>query len=533
MSKYFETLRSADGFFEKRWFVLPVVSALLLILSFYPFNLWFLNLVAFAPFFYFLNLPISWRKLFWGGFLFGAVFSFSLNYFTVIQFHWLPETYLFKSIINLSFIPLSLIGAMAGGVVAVSYKALRSQRLILNVLVFAAISTLAELFLNFIFGGYFLGMLSLTADTFQPMIRLASVGGMFLVSFLMYSVNGFAGLLLSARDAAQIKSVTRDFAIFLAALIFVFAVNEAYLDFVPASSSKTVKIAVLQNADRGEGAFATTAGGSFRFNKLEELLKEASAEKPDLIIYPFSPVVGALYFTPPIAEFNKNILAVKTETFAEWLKRMVPKETTVMTWDVIYNNGEFLNQNDFWLNGRLVGSYRKRNLFPFADYTPEWAQRLSFYTTPFDIVPGKEEQIVTLGDYLVGNLICSEISNQTLTSKDAEKAQIVISAGSEAMFADSVASAFNLMHARYRAAENNIPVIRANRFGPSAIIAPDGAIIDKMERGEDGVMSGEVEIKEGGRTLFNMFGNTVIIFLATAVLLIAVRARVKAKIQNK
>ena len=229
MRRYFETMKKIDGFFEKRWFILPVVSALLLILSFYPFNLWFLNLVAFAPFFYFINLQIPRRKLFWGGFLFGAVFSFSLNYFTVIQFHWLPETYLFKSIINLSFIPLSLIGALVAGLIAVLYKTLRSRNLVFNVFIFAAVSVAAELFLNFIFGGYFLGMLPLTADTFQPMIRLASVGGMFFVSFLMYSANGFLGQLLLIREMSQAKSLVKGLAASFVFIALLFIGNEMYL----------------------------------------------------------------------------------------------------------------------------------------------------------------------------------------------------------------------------------------------------------------------------------------------------------------
>ena len=528
MRRYFETMKKIDGFFEKRWFILPVVSALLLILSFYPFNLWFLNLVAFAPFFYFINLQIPRRKLFWGGFLFGAVFSFSLNYFTVIQFHWLPETYLFKSIINLSFIPLSLIGALVAGLIAVLYKTLRSRNLVFNVFIFAAVSVAAELFLNFIFGGYFLGMLPLTADTFQPMIRLASVGGMFFVSFLMYSANGFLGQLLLIREMSQAKSLVKGLAASFVFIALLFIGNEMYLAPPANGDAQTAKVAVLQNADRGEGAFATTTDESFRFNKLEELLKEASAEKPDLIIYPFSPVVGAFYFTPPIAEFNKKILVTGTDKFAKWLNGIVPEETAVMTWDVIYDGGGFFNQNDFWLDGRLVGSYRKRNLFPFADYTPKWAQNMSFYTTPFDIVRGEGNQFVSLpGGLSFGNLICSEISSQALALADARKSQIIISAGSEAMFADSVASAFNLMHARYRAAENNIPVIRANRFGPSAIIAPDGSLVSKMNRGEDGVMTGEIEIKERQMTLFNTFGNVIIIFLIISILFLAIYLRNK------
>ena len=519
-----------DRFFEKRWFILPIVSTLLLILSFYPFNLWFLNLVALAPFFYFINLPVSGRKLFLGGFLFGVTFSFSLTYFTVIQFHWLPETYLFARLVNLTFIPIALIGGVIAGSIAILYKTLRSQNLAFNVFLFAAISVAAELFLDFIFGGYYFGMLPLTADTLEPLMKLASVGGMFFVSFLMYSINGFLGQFFLLRETSQTKTFVRNVAISFAFIVLLFAVNEAYLKPSAVGGAKTVKIAVLQNNDRGDGAFADISSESFKFNKLEEQLKEASLQKPDLIIYPFSPIVGAFYFTPPLAEFNKKILITGTDNFAEWLNGIVPKGTTVMTLDVIYDSGEFFNQNDFWLDGRLAGSYRKRNLFPFADYTPEWAQKMSFYTTPYDIVKGGENQAVPLGNGLsTGNLICSEISSQTLASRDAQKSQIIISAGSEAMFADSVASAFNLMHARYRAAENNIPVIRANRFGPSAIIAPDGSIIGKMERGVDGVMTGEIEIKERQRTLFNMFGNATIVFLIAVILLLAVYLRTKKR----
>ncbi len=522
MRGYFEKIKIADEFFAKKWFVLPVVSAVLLLLSFYPFNLWFLNLVALAPFFYFINLPVSRRRLAYGGFLFGFVFSFSISYFTVIQFHWIPETYLFKNLVNLSFLLLSAIGGTVGCMVALSYRFFSGKNLARNAFVFGAIFAISELFLNFIFGGYFPGMLPLTADTLWPIMKLASVGGVFFVSFLMYSINAFAGQLLLIRDADKIKNFAKGLAVSLVLLSIIFAGNEAYLGFGKTGTAETIKVAILQNMDKGEGVFATTTDEIFKFNKLDELLKKASLQKPDLIIYPFSPVIGAIYFTPPIAEFNKKVLAVSAGEFARWLNERVPEGTIVMTWDVVYKNGEFLNQNDFWQNGRIVGSYRKRNLFPFADYTPKWAQKMSFYTTPYDIVKGEENQNISLGNGLsTGNLICSEISNQALASRDTQNSQIIISAGSEAMFSDAVASAFNLMHARYRAAENNVPVIRANRFGPSAIVDSGGGIVKKMKRGEDGVMVGEIKITDGRRTLFNVFGNVIVLVLIVIILLTA------------
>jgi apolipoprotein N-acyltransferase len=227
-------------------------------------------------------------------------------------------------------------------------------------------------------------------------------------------------------------------------------------------------------------------------------------------MYPFSPVEGALW-SDQKEVFNKKILVASQTSFNTWLEPLVPTSTTVMIWTTLFKQEQFYNEFEFIRGGVLADEYRKRDLFPFIDYTPQWAKRLGFYTTQIDLTPGSTTQLFSLSGVPVFGLLCSEVQQQNLARGDAGSASILISAGSEAVFVDDIASEFSLKAAQFRAAENNIPAVRANVLGPSAIIARDGSVIASMPRGAIGVVRGEVAIYPPHPTLYTRFGNLLMV----------------------
>lgn len=509
------------------WWALPALSAAALVLAFHPFNLWPLAFVALVPLYYFAaQSRLSLQKIFLGGFVTGGVFALSLSYFTVIQFRWIPEAHLFADLVHFGFIPIGLLGGfLCGGSCALIYRLLRTKSLLLNILTGAAAYTLAEILLYALCGGYYFAMLGYAASALTPFLAFAPVGGAFLVSFLVALINSALAEGLAA-PAGEGRRYGRALGVLGGAVLAVYAGSVWYLAR-PVEPLRTFSIATIQTASRDAVGFGSGGDRGFAFPALEQRLRAGGRGTPDLLVYPFSPVEGAMYVGPK-ASFNKNILVADRDAFIAWSKPLLPASTTLMAWTTLYEQAKFYNAFEFIQNGRLVSEYHKRDVFPFIDYTPQWAQRLGFYTTQIDMTAGTGEALAIAG-VPAGAMLCSEIHQQSLARSDSRAAYILISAGSEAIFVDGVASEYSLKAAQFRAAENDTPALRANILGPSAIIARDGSVVARLNRGVSGVLRGTLELQKPHETLYNRFGNTLVAALVALILCGAFAARMRAR----
>ena len=501
---------------QENWYILPSLSGVLLIITFHPYNVWPLAFVALAPLYYFVAaFELPWHKTFLGGAITGGLFAFSLSYFTVIQFHWLPEAYLFADAVRLSVIPISLISAVLTGASVCLYRSLRSRSFFINALLGATVYTVAELLLWALFGGYYLGMFAYAATPVPLLMSAAALGGASMVSFIIAWVNSLVSevcVLWVAKKVFPLRS--------LAAAVLVLAVllvpDYIYLH-QPAALIRPLSVAIVQVGERSQVAFGTESKGVFTFPQAEKLFAAAASSSPDLLIYPFSPVEGALYRTSAPA-FNKPVLAASEDAFGAWVVQHAPASTTVMTWSPLYTGGVFLNVYEFWQSGSVVSQYQKRDLFPFMDYTPAWAQRIGFFSTPFDVVPGAQNNQATILGIPVGSLMCSELHNAGLARSEAKRAPFIIAVGSEAMFQDDVASQYSLKAAQFRAVENDVPVIRGNILGPSAIIHPDGTLEASLPSTDEGVVTGTIELRHYPSTLYSFVGGWLLYALLAGIL---------------
>lgn len=513
------TLRKAHLLFKKRWYFLPIFSGVLFVLAFHPFDFWPLAFVCLTPLYYFVaGYPErSYLRIFLAGGIAGGVFAFALSYFTLVQFNWLPEAYLFTDLVRLAVIPITILGAVICGSAGLLYRFLRSDSIILNALVGAAAYTGSELTMRAIFGGYYFGLLGYAASHLISLMSFAAIGGAPLVSFIVALVNAFFAEGIASWQKQRRKFVI-SVSVCIAALLILFAANQWYLSH-PSRALGSLFIAVVQEGDRNAITFGTEKDGSFSSPMMQRLVTEAAAGHPDLLIYPFSPVEGALYRgdKPP---FNKNILIANEGVFGAWL-RPLAGTSTVMTWDTVYSGEKFLNEYEFWQEGKVVSEYTKRKLFPFMDYTPEWAQRIGLYSTPYDATPGAPDNHASLNGIPVGSLLCSELDRADLARRTAATSSLIIAAGSEAMFVDDIASEFSVRAAQFRAAENHVPVVRGNMLGPSVIIGADGSILSEVPTGQEGVAKATLSLREPQLTFFTRFGAWPLYLFLCSILAIA------------
>lgn len=503
--------------------MLPVLSGTLLILTFHPFNVWPLGFVALAPLFYFVaGFNRTKTQVFLGGLIAGGMFSFALSYFTLIQFHWLPDTYLFADAVHVAVIPITLLGGGICGLSLLAYRALRSGSPFFNALLAAAAYTFAELVLQNIFGGYYLATLAYVATPLSPLLSLAAIGGAPFVSFSIAWINGIVAESLIIW--CEVRPLSRTLLTCIATFCIVFIPNYIYLHR-PLPAERTLTVAVLQMGARGQ-IFGSERQGNFVWD-IGAAIKAAGADKPDLLIYPFSPVEGALYRGSAPA-FNKDVLVASEASVGAYFKTLLPATTTLLTWNNLYANGAFYNEFELWQGGAVVSEYQKRALFPFMDYTPAWAARIGLFSTPFDEVAGAPENGLTLLGQPLGDLMCSELHDTALARQEARRAPLIIAVGSEAMFLDDVASEFSLKAAQLRAAENDVPVVRGNILGPSGIIDRFGELVTFNPSQQAGVIEAPVALTASRTTLYNLVGDWLIWLLTLSLLggsWYAVRAR--------
>jgi apolipoprotein N-acyltransferase len=183
--------------------------------------------------------------------------------------------------------------------------------------------------------------------------------------------------------------------------------------------------------------------------------------------------------------------------------------------------------------GTILGRYDKAHLVPFGEYLPMrpllsaiGLQRL--VPGDFDFDPGPGPRAMTFarfGD--VGMQICYEIifSGQTVDSR--HRPAVIFNPSNDSWYG-SWGPPEHLAQARMRAIEEGLPILRATPTGISAIIAPDGRVLDSVPLGQAGAI--ELPLPAAyPPTLFSRIGNWAALLVAVAMLLLAVAFRRAAR----
>lgn len=172
--------------------------------------------------------------------------------------------------------------------------------------------------------------------------------------------------------------------------------------------------------------------------------------------------------------------------------------------------------------------YSKQHLVPFGEYMPfrgflEFMNQ--FINIPMsDIAPAQNLGLMPVAGHTAGLSICYESAYASIFRAQLPQAEFFVNASNDAWFGDSLAPHQHLEMARVRALESGRYLLRATNNGISAIIAPDGRIVQRSPQFMDSVIRGEIETMRGA-TPYARFGNWPVLLSAGAVLLGAVAAR--------
>lgn len=152
--------------------------------------------------------------------------------------------------------------------------------------------------------------------------------------------------------------------------------------------------------------------------------------------------------------------------------------------------------------GAARGRYDKRHLVPFGEYfpIPDFLRPLmDVLGTPYsDFAFGREDQpLLRLDSHAVEVSICFEDVFGDEIRRRARDAAYLVNVTNDAWFGASSAPHQHLQFSRLRAMENGRWMLRAANTGISALISPDGEIVQRARQFEQDVLRGEAEPRRG------------------------------------
>jgi apolipoprotein N-acyltransferase len=302
-------------------------------------------------------------------------------------------------------------------------------------------------------------------------LALASVGGVWLISFALIAANtGIVILLIARRNAVRLAGAA-GVAVALAAGPVVFALTSA----TPAV--RQVTVALVQ-----QGIQSSRAS---RVNASLRMSEGLTAARPDLIVWGESSVGYDIERAD--TGLLDRIEALAARTGAQIL---VNQDSTLP------GGGKSKVALLIGPHG-VAGSYVKTRLVPFGEYIPfrgalGWLTSIS-QAAPSNMAPGDGAHLIHAVDRAgrplpLGVLICFESAFPDMSRVDAGLgAQLIIYQTSDTTFQQSWAPAQHASLSAVRAAETGRPVVQAALTGDTVAFDARGRLLAMMTSAHRGV----------------------------------------------
>ena len=468
-----------------------VVSALLLLLSFPPFELSFLAWVALAPLLKVIAGGVTTRRALWLGWLAGVEFTFfadnwvahSMTHFgqmlTAVAY---AVTFLFSAI--LAIFPAIFAAAMAK----------LTRRFGWWAMAFAPVVWVATEWLRPIVTGVTWNALGVSQAQHFRIASLSRLGGVYLVSAEIVAVSALLVLALKFRERPVARA---------AALLFLFA---GIFFMLPPQ---------LSRPEQADGATVTVVGvqpnlqpdSSVTESDLDNvvgLTKEAISRAPDkradIVIWAESPL--ALFYE------NDQAVREKLDALARETGSYLIANTMTVEGQRYFNSVHTVSpHSNSQFDAKPLRRYDKIRLVPFGEYVP-WRPLLGRFvpTIVGDFTPGEEavvnplrlgaeRAVIIAGEgstpspaierttnYVrVGSFICYEASYPNLVRRFTQNgATLLVNVSNDAWFGNTSGARQHLMHATMRAIENDRDLLRVTNSGISALVTADGRAVDPL-----------------------------------------------------
>jgi apolipoprotein N-acyltransferase len=297
------------------------------------------------------------------------------------------------------------------------------------------------------------GMLGSSQWQVEPALRLASVGGVWLLSFLVVTVNVAVAVLLVV-PAHRVAAV--------AGLLATAAVaSAAWMGAPRPDTDGRARIAVVQPG--------VVAGPDRRFAREEQLTRQLAGRDVDLIVWGESSVGYDLGNRPDLA---RRLAVLSRATGADILVNVDARRSDRPG---IYKSSILIGPD-----GPTGDRYDKMRLVPFGEYVP--ARSLLGWATSVGEAAGEDRRrgsrqvVMEAGPGLrIGPMVCFETAFPDMSRHLTEDGtDVLVAQSSTSTFQQSWAPEQHASLGALRAAETGRPFVHATLTGASAVYDASG-----------------------------------------------------------
>lgn len=441
-------------------------TTLLLILSFPNLEFFVLAWIALVPLLVVVARRPSPLRALVLGWAVGTVFFYTTCYwltYSMIHYGGLPTVVAYASLIP----PAIVIGIFPG--LATMLAALAIKRWGIGSVLLAPVFWTGFEWARLGVTGQLWNALGYSQAFVPLLIGPATWGGVYAVGFLIVLVNAAIALAFVARRAI--------WAVASAVMSIVFVAGVLALSFkdadyrVPSGAPPYLHVVALQ-----PNVPMTALKSSDELNQLRvrhltmsiDALKYTSAEMPQLVIWPESP----MNFTYASDISLQTLIAgfTKTNRTSLLFNSLEPAPG-----DGSYNSALLVNEE-----GRLIAQYDKIRLMPFGEYVPlpQWLPGASLISGIVgEFTPGDKYTLMPIADHRAGVFICIESAYPWIARRmTSEGADFLINISNDGYLGPTAVMRQHLANAIFRAAENRRPLLRVTNTGITALIRADGFV---------------------------------------------------------
>lgn len=344
-----------------------------------------------------------------------------------------------------------------------------------------------------VLGGFPFSFLGVSQFKMVPLIQIASVTGVYGVSFLVVwtslSFYSAARMILSNPNSRFVWQAEVFLPLLVVAGVFAWGavkLNQEDLN-QQSSTAANLRVALVQPSIP-QNLIWDESANSNRFEELLELSETALTHKADLLVWPESAV-------PEFDDATYAAISHFVHMHGVWLifnaDDVEPRPNATNEYDNDVFNAAFLMSPD----GSIApaGVYHKQKLVMFGEYVPSWlpfAKWLTPITGSYAV--GHSAAQFKLEDFHVqaSPLICFEdLFPQTARKAAGGGADFLINLTNDGWFGQSAEQWQQETSAIFRAVENGIPLVRCCNNGITCWIDADGRQ-KEIFRDNDGTVYG-------------------------------------------
>ena len=476
-------------------------SALLTVLSFPNFDLWFLAWFSLTPLLIVVARARNVRTAFLAGWLWGTIFFYGTCWWlTYPMIHSAQiRAWLAYPLVLLPVVFVALFPALACALVAQLISRFGTQAIL-----FAPAAWVCFDWLRYVITGQVWNAIGYSQAFHPSLIQSASWGGVYATSFLMLLLNSAVALLLLSRRIwiPLIAALA-----VVAVLVMTSGVLGRRMTGLRISADNAARVIAIQpnvpvdlTGDDSEMKALLQRHLDLSTNALRphEGLS-LIGELPRLVVWPESPMNFSYSRDPRLRQVIADFARANHTSIL--LNSLEPAKD-----GGDQNSAILVNEK-----GEMSARYDKIRLMPFGEYVPlpRWlpgASSVRGLVGEFE--PGSSYTLMPLGAIRAGVFICIEAAHPAIARNFTnEGADVLINISNDGYLGPTPVMRQHLANAVFRAVENDRDLVRVTNTGITAYISSTGAVSGQTTGFHEDVRTWTISKHGGSGTFYSRHGD--------------------------